>query len=123
MSANVENVQSIDIAKAAKNVKMAHDVEFDGGAADLFVTGILAWLVTVCSFGICYPWALCMIEKWKASHTIVDGNRLDFTGSAVGLFGNWLKWWFLCAVTFGIYSFWVYPDLQKWKAKNTVIKR
>lgn len=96
-----------------------NDVVFDGGAGDFLVTGILAFLVTVFSLGICYPWALCMKEKWVIEHTVVDGKRLKFTGSAFGLFGNWIKWLFLCFITLGIYSFWVIPALQKWKANNT----
>ena len=97
----------------------SNGVEFDGGAGDFLVTGILAFLVTSISFGICYPWALCMKQKWITEHTIVNGQRLRFEGSAVGLFGNWIKWFFLCTITFGIYSFWVIPELEKWKADNT----
>ena len=96
-------------------------VVFDGGAGDFLITGILAFLVTAFTFGICYPWALVMKERWIIEHTIIDGKRLKFEGSAFGLFGNWIKWFFLCLVTFGIYSFWVVPALQKWKADNTTI--
>lgn len=108
------------VAYAQPKIKLQkNDVVFDGGAGDFLVTGILAFLVTAFSFGFCYPWALCMKEKWVCDHTIVDGRRLTFKGSAWGLFGNWVKWFALCFVTFGIYSFWVIPSLQKWKADNT----
>ena len=56
-----------------------------------------------CTFGICYPWALCMIYAWKINHTVVEGRRLKFNGSAVGLFGNWIKWLLLIVVNLGIY--------------------
>ncbi len=101
------------------SIKLQKNVVFDGGAGDLLLTGILAFLVTFLTFGICYPWSLCMMEKWRVDHTIVDGRRLTFSGSAWGLFGNWIKWFALCFITFGIYYFWVIPDLNKWKADNT----
>ena len=91
---------------------------FDGGLLQLIGWRILGFLVTLCTFGICYPWALCMVYKWKINHTVIEGRRLKFTGSAVGLFGLWIKWFLLCIVTFGIYSFWVGISLEKWKVKN-----
>ncbi len=92
---------------------------FDGGLLQWIAWRILGSLVTVCTFGICYPWALCMVYGWRINHTVVDGKRLRFTGSAVGLFGNWIKWLFLCIITFGIYSFWLGIALEEWKVKNT----
>lgn len=99
------------------------DVVFDGGAGDLFVTQLLAMFITSLSFGILFPWAICMLEKWKVDHTVVDGVRLEFRGAAMGLFGSWIKWWFLSVITFGIYSFWVIPALNKWKADNTYLRK
>ncbi|HUG50757.1 MAG TPA: DUF898 family protein, partial [Terrimesophilobacter sp.] len=60
---------------------------FDGGAATYLGTAILGFLVTVCTLGICYPFALVLQQRWRCKHTLIDGQRLAFTGSAVGLFG------------------------------------
>lgn len=110
------------VGSGVQKIKLKkNNVVFDGGAGDFLVTGIIAFLVTACTFGICYPWALCMKEKWVINHTVIDGRRMRFEGSAIGLFGNWIKWFFFCVITFGIYSFWVVPELQKWKAANTYI--
>ena len=79
----------------------------------------VGWIITSCTFGICYPWALCMIYGWKINHTVIEGRRLKFNGTAVGLFGNWIKWLLLIVVTFGIYGFWVHIKLEQWKVKNT----
>lgn len=98
------------------------DFTFDGGAGTFLGTQILAFLVTVITLGIAYPFALVLLERWKAKHTIVRGKRLQFTGTGMGLFGNWLKWLFLCIITLGIYSFWVIPRLVKWKVENTEIE-
>ena len=90
------------------------DHRFDGGAASYLGVGIGAFLLTVLTFGIATPWAICMRYRWRAQHTLINGQRVLFTGSGGGLFGQWIKWWLLCLITFGIYSFWVTARLQKW---------
>ena len=92
---------------------------FDGGLFQLIGWKILGFLVTICTFGICYPWALCMVYNWEIKHTVIDGHRLSFDGKAIQLFGNWIKWLLLCIVTLGIYSFWLAIALKKWKTKHT----
>jgi uncharacterized membrane protein YjgN (DUF898 family) len=96
---------------------------FDGGAATYVGTGILGFLVTVFTLGICYPFALVLRERWKAKHSYIDGQRLVFTGSAWGLFGNWVKWFLLIVITLGIYSFWVVPRITRWKWEHTDFDR
>ncbi|WP_369253328.1 DUF898 family protein [Geodermatophilus amargosae] len=96
---------------------------FDGGAATFVGTGILAVLITVCTFGICYPFALVLRERWRAKHSSIDGFPLVFTGSAWALFGNWLKWLVLSIITLGIYLFWVGPRIQQWKWEHTDFDR
>ena len=92
---------------------------FDGGLLQLLCWRILGTIITVCTLGICYPWALCMVYGWEIRHTVINGKRLEFNGSAFQLFGNWIKWLFLCIITLGIYSFWLEIALKKWKAKHT----
>ena len=92
---------------------------FDGGLFQLIAWRILGFLVTFCTLGICYPWAFCMIYRWEARHTVINGHRLRFTGTAVQLFGNWIKWLLLSIITLGIYSFWVGIKLKKWKTMHT----
>ena len=92
---------------------------FDGGLLQLIGWRLLGLLATICTLGICYPWAVCMVYRWEARHTVIDGQRLEFDGTALGLFGLWLKWWVLCIVTCGIYGFLVCISIRKWKAKHT----
>ena len=94
--------------------------QFDGGAATFVGTALLGLLITVVTFGICYPFALVLMERWRAKHTTVDGYRLKFVGSATGLFGRWLLWLLLIIVTFGIYSFWVVPRVTRWRVEHRV---
>ncbi|MGO4589501.1 DUF898 family protein [Paenarthrobacter sp. 2TAF44] len=92
---------------------------FDGGAGDYLGTQILGFLITVFTLGICYPFALVLLERWRCKHTVLMGRRLEFSGTGIGLFGLWIKWLLLIVITIGIYSFWVVPRLQKWKTENT----
>lgn len=92
---------------------------FDGGLAQLIGWRLLGGLVTMITLGICFPWAYCMIYRWEAKHTVINGHRLQFDGTAVQLFGNWIKWLLLTIITIGIYSFWVVISLKKWQIKHT----
>ena len=92
---------------------------FDGGLFSLIGWQILGGFITLITLGICYPWALCMVYRWKINHTVIEGRRLQFDGSAVSLFGHWIKWMLLCVITLGIYGFWLSIALEKWKVKNT----
>lgn len=92
---------------------------FDGGLLQLIGWRILGILVTLCTLGICYPWADCMVYRWETRHTVINGRRLEFDGTALGLFGLWIKWWILCFITLGIYGFWVCISIRKWKVKHT----
>lgn len=112
----VQSLEQVNFNKELRN-----DIVFDGGGLDFIGTGILSFLITVCSFGFFAPWGICMYYNWEVKHTIVNGQRMKFNGSALGLFGLWIKWWFLSIITLGIYGFWVYPDLRRWIAKNTTM--
>ena len=100
-------------------VLIVQESYFDGGLLQLIGWKILGALVTCCTLGICYPWAFCMVYRWEANHTVVNGHRLKFTGTAMQLFGNWIKWLLLTIITCGIYSFWLGIKLKQWKAKHT----
>src|SRR4051812_19953778 len=92
---------------------------FDGGAGTYLGTALLGALVTTITIGICYPYALVLIERWKAKHTFIDGQQLVFTGTGIGLLGQWIKWLLLSIITIGIYLFWVAPKLQQWRVEHT----
>ena len=96
---------------------------FDGGLLQLIGYRILGFLVTALTLGICYPWAFCMVYRWEAKHTVINGYRLRFDGTAIGLFGQWIKWLILTVITIGIYSFWLSIKLKKWKTKHTHFMR
>ena len=92
---------------------------FDGGPASFVCTAIAATLITVCTFGLGFPFALVLLERWRAQHTYIDGQRLLFSGTGLGLVALLVKLFILCFVTFGVYAFWVIPRIQQWKVENT----
>lgn len=92
---------------------------FDGGLLQLIGWHLLGLIITGFTLGICYPWAVCLIYRWEASHTVIEGKRLKFEGTAPGLFGSWIKWLLLTFITAGIYGFWLGIAMKKWKAKHT----
>jgi len=92
---------------------------FDGKLIQLIGWSLLGGLLMLVTFGLAYPWVLCMVYGWKVNHTVVEGRRLVFRGTGGSLFGHWIVWMLLCIITLGIYGFWLVIALEEWKAKNT----
>lgn len=92
---------------------------FDGKLSQQIGNGILCFLIIVLTLGICTPWAVCRMYRWRIKHTVIEGHRLTFDGKASQLFGQWILWLLLTIVTIGIYSFWVGIALEKWRVKHT----
>ncbi len=93
---------------------------FDGGTLGLIGWRVLAGFLVTITLGIAFPWAMCMLERWKAKHTVINGRRLKFTGSGLGLLGKYLLGMFLTFITFGIYGIWFGLSLEKWRVKHLV---
>ncbi len=93
--------------------------QFTGGLSGLIGINILAFLITILTFGICYPWAVVMKIRWETKHTIIDGRSLRFDGTAMGLFGQYIKWLLLSFLTCGIYGFWLTIKVKQWVTKHT----
>jgi len=95
------------------------DSYFDGGLLGLIGVNIAGFFLTLLTLGICFPWALCIVESWYTKHTIIEGKRLRFIGTGMGLFGTWIKIFLLSIITLGIYALWAGIAIKKWKVKNT----
>lgn len=92
---------------------------FDGKLSQIIGWRFLGFIITFFSFGICYPWAVCMVKSWEARHTVINGNRMKFNGTPMQLFGTWIKWWALTIVTCGIYAFWLPIKSRQWVTCHT----
>lgn len=93
--------------------------KFTGSLLELIIVNLFAGVVSVFSFGLLVPWAICYYYRYMADHTIIDGNQLRFDGTATQLWGQWLKWLFFIIITLGIYSFWVGLRLEQWRVSHT----
>ena len=93
--------------------------KFTGGLLGLIGIGIISLIITICTLGICTPWAVCKKERWYTTHTIVDGKKLTFDGTGAQLFGNYIKWLLLTVITCGIYSFWLSIKMKQWVVSHT----
>ena len=93
--------------------------KFNGGLFGLIGIHILAFLLTVVTLGIGGPWAVCMVERWYAKHTVIDGRQLVFNGKGHQLWGKILLWLLLTVVTLGIFIFWYGIVYKKWLTKHT----
>ena len=118
------NIDDVSMYRAQlEEYKSVHGIagrsKFDGGLLKLIGTNILSWLVTICTFGICLPWAMCIKYNFFVKHTIIMGKRQYFDGKALQLFGQWIKWLLLMIVTLGIYAFWLSISLKRWIVKHT----
>lgn len=96
--------------------------EFDGTAGDFFVVYLLTALLTMFTFGLAFPWTMCMFQKWKIEHTLHEGRRLQFHGTGSSLLGLFIVTYFLIFITLGIYVFWAVPKLERWIVENTDIE-
>ena len=93
---------------------------FDGNTFQLIGYRLLSGFVTAITFGIAYPWMLCMVQRWEVKHTVIHGRRLKFNGHGHQLIGKYLLWVFLTVITFGIYGIWLGLGMKKWVVKHTV---
>lgn len=118
---NYEKAKELEVK--IKTYEKEHGLEkasyFDGGLLQLIGWKILGNILTVMSFGIAYPWAVCFIKKWEAKHTVINFRRLIFTGTGGGLFVKYIIWWLLSIVTLGIYLFFLPIKMEKWIASHT----
>ena len=93
--------------------------QFDGGVLGFIGIHLLAGIISMVTLGIGSPWAICKVQDWYISHTVINGKRLKFTGTAMGLFGVWIKVFLLTIITFGIYGFWAALTVKRWIVEHT----
>jgi len=92
---------------------------FDGGLLQLIGWTLLGLIITSLTLGFGYPFAACMLYRWEADHTVINGRRLRFDGTGMQLLGKWIVWILLTIITLGIYGFWLVIKLKQWRIKHT----
>lgn len=102
-----------------QNIIVEEKSFFDGGYFAYIGYSILVAFVSIITLGIAFPWMLCLMQKWKAKHTVICGKRMYFDGTGLQLIGRYILWSFLSIITFGIYGLWMIIAFKKWIAKHT----
>jgi uncharacterized membrane protein YjgN (DUF898 family) len=96
-----------------------YNSSFDGKMIQWFGWVILGGVITSITAGLGFPWAFCMLSRWKINHSVINGKRLKFNGTGGSLFGRWILWWLLLIVTLGIFGLWLSVKLTKWEVERT----
>jgi uncharacterized membrane protein YjgN (DUF898 family) len=97
--------------------------KFTGSVLGFIGISIAAFLIFTFTLGIATPWAVCLVVRWYADNTVIDGYEVRFDGTGMQLFGKFIIWWLLCIVTLGIYSFWIPVHTWGWIAKHLTLAK
>ncbi len=111
------NMAQYDEVQTAKKVERT-DSYFDGKVLELLGYRILAFIITVATFGIAHAWAEKLLIAYTVEHTVYNGKRLKFEGTGASLFVQKFKWIFFTIITLGIYGFWVPIKKEQWIVSN-----
>ena len=93
--------------------------KFDGGLLGQIGIGLLGALLILVTLGLGTCWATCMMYRWYARHTRIDGRQVIFDGKGIQLLGCSLKWAFFTIITLGIYSLWLPLKQTAWVVSHT----
>ena len=93
---------------------------FDGHTIQLFLWRLLGFFLCVITLSIAFPWTMCMVYRWEAKHTVINGYRLHFDGKGGQLFGRYLLWLLITILTCGVFLIFLANKIKKWKIKHTV---
>ena len=62
---------------------LQRESKFEGSVLGFIGYGLILVIITICTFGIAYPWGEVMFRRWICRNTIIDGQRLTFDGTQV----------------------------------------
>lgn len=94
---------------------------FDGSFFGILGMNALCIIISLITFGLGYPAAKCMRERWLQKHRIISNDRFAFDGKGIALFGQYIIWILLTIVTLGIYSLWLPVKVKEWFVKHTYV--
>ena len=93
-------------------------LQFTGTGADLFVTGLVGYLLTLATFGIYGAWFTANVIKFFTDNSKAIGDdgsqyQLRFDGTGGELFITFFLGYLVTICTFGLYTPWFMCRLQK----------
>ena len=93
--------------------------KFTGGLLGLIGISLLQLIIIIFTLTLGTPWAICVGQRWRAKHTILDGHQTYFDGTGFQLIGNYIIWTLLTIITLGIFGLWLPLKMQNWITKHT----
>lgn len=55
---------------------LQRESKFEGSVLGFIGYGLILVILTICTFGIAYPWGEVMFRRWICRNTIIDSQRL-----------------------------------------------
>jgi hypothetical protein len=107
-----------EITQTSAPENLVQNSTFDGTTWQLIGWRLLGFFLSAITLGIAAPWAQCMIYRWQAKHSLVEGQRLHFDGKGHQLLGKYLLWGLLILITFGIYTIFLPVRVRKWHVSH-----
>lgn len=90
-----------------------------GTGGQLLLLILIQGLLTLITFGLYGPWAICKFFSWRAQNTLVDGNPSRFEGTGGALFLFYLiHLFFLPLITLGLYYVYGLFRFYAWKEER-----
>jgi hypothetical protein len=93
--------------------------EFSGTGISCLWLFIWTTVLSIITFGLCFPWTTSAFMRWITENTTINGKQLCFKGTGLGFFANWLLLLVLTIITFGIYMPWGICRINRWIINNT----
>lgn len=101
------------------------ELSFHGTGADLFAQCIIAYVLTILTFGIYAPWMICTLHRFYYDNTRIHSSNgeltLTFRGTGSELFVTFVIGYVLTFLTLGLYSFWLQVELMRFTTGNTSV--
>lgn len=105
-----------------ENEQPVGNLDFEGKGGELFVIGLVGFLLMIVTAGIYRFWFEVKLMKFFATNTRINYQGRAFAGSFNGTGGEYfvtlLIGFLLCAVTLGIYFPWLLIKLYKFDLNN-----
>ncbi|MGL5648103.1 MAG: hypothetical protein ACRDDY_09650 [Clostridium sp.] len=95
---------------------------YDNTLKNVFFTNMKVILLGIFTLGFAYPWMICIKERSKYSHTVINGKRLKFIGNPKDLLYHWFFWYFLIIITIGLYGIVVHFKFKQWETSNVIFE-
>lgn len=102
------------------NYNIKGDSNYEATFVSNLIISFIGKLITIFTFGVLYPYALCFDNNFIASKTLIMGKRIKFIGKRKELFKKYIRWYLLIFSTLGLYLFIMPYKIKKWVSENTI---